>query len=808
MKSQNHRTEQRSLHPIVDRYVTTDIPLSAIVETHPRPHAPLLSALTQLLKIAATQPVPAAALNAAQSADLKGADPELAILFLSRWASAASRSSGPSEAEALIHRARALITDATHPEVVAAVTLVEANLADLTGNKARTEQLLKEVIAAVPTHSPRRKLHLWDLGCFLAFQGRCSECSELLKELAWQCNEQFPMARVLLIRFVNAVETGHVREASSLMPDIAANPRLVYALPGIPYRGYQALLRLMHATTEHGERTPSPPTPAAAPPAAAGDPPWVQVAAALLARDTDRALRTAREEANRTLGALFGSGFLSLNLIRAELAAGTPENARRLLAMRQSRGNRHYLDDFFLARAELLTGNRRLAQKHFADAVERTDVYDAQGRLDFELRLACELAPGDLVFLSKVSRSDAPTAATASPTQTKPSDAAGQDEPDGELTPLDSEEIVGRGSAMAAVTEAIGRYADLDAPVLVSGETGTGKELVARALHRASRRHAEPFLAINCGTIHENLLESELFGHERGAFTGAERATKGVFEEAGKGTVFLDEIGDISPRLQGALLRLLETREIRAVGSSRPRTVQCRIVAATNANIESLVKSGRFRGDLMFRFQRLGIHIPPLRERREDIPALARHFLDLGRPMGIHATLSKALAAALEKHNWPGNVRELRNVIERMRLLHSDKLAYDLPDLDLKFAPVNAGAEEPVARAAEPETGAPRLSVAAIRSAMPTPAAPAPAGLDIEAILLASRSQIRRLDQMRELFRRYGKLTRDEIIRILGVSPNTATKDLKALCDENFIVRVEPSASSRSFYFTLKTPPA
>jgi DNA-binding NtrC family response regulator len=412
----------------------------------------------------------------------------------------------------------------------------------------------------------------------------------------------------------------------------------------------------------------------------------------------------------------------------------------------------------------------------------------------------------------------------ASPSSANPGNGQDREEAEGERTPLDSEEIIGRSAATAAVNEAIARFADLDAPVLISGETGTGKELVARALHRASRRRDEPFLAINCGTIHENLLESELFGHERGAFTGAERATKGVFEEAGKGTVFLDEIGDISPRLQGALLRLLETREVRAVGSSRSRTVQCRVVAATNADLPQLVKRGQFRGDLMFRFQRLGIHLPPLRERREDIPALARHFLDLGRPIGVHATLSRSLASALEKHNWPGNIRELRNAIERMRLLHSDKTAYDLADLDLKFTPVNAAQPEPAPLAEELAPTVPQASVALadltrpirptvapvspLRAASAAATAAPASATDVEAILLSGRSQIRRLDQMRELFRRYGKLTRDEIIRVLGVSPNTATKDLKALCDENFIIRVEPSASSRSFYFTLKTPPA
>jgi DNA-binding NtrC family response regulator len=358
--------------------------------------------------------------------------------------------------------------------------------------------------------------------------------------------------------------------------------------------------------------------------------------------------------------------------------------------------------------------------------------------------------------------------------------------------------IIGKSGVVRALKENIARFAPLDAPVLVTGETGTGKELAARALHEESPRCREPFIAVNCGSITDTLLESELFGHERGAFTGADKANKGIFEEAGKGTVFLDEIGSISPRLQGSLLRVLETGEARAVGSPRARTVQCRIVAATNVPLETLVSGGQFRSDLFFRLKRLEVSVPTLRERREDIPLLVRHFLDAGRPLGQHAAMARQLESRFIEYEWPGNVRELRNVVERMRLLHSDKMLYDLPDVDIKLLHT---APAPAPAAPEP-AGAPPAAPAPAPANRASPAASFQAtDRDVGAVLAESRSAVRRVERLKELFEQHSKLTRSEIIRITGVSPNTATKDLKALCDEGFVRRVEPSSSSRSYYF-------
>ncbi|MCX7591943.1 MAG: sigma 54-interacting transcriptional regulator, partial [Kiritimatiellae bacterium] len=478
-----------------------------------------------------------------------------------------------------------------------------------------------------------------------------------------------------------------------------------------------------------------------------------------------------------------------------------------LIKMRQARGNAHFWDDFFLARTELLSGRRESAVQHLAALLQAVSRYQAQGRLEFEIRLAREISPEEIAKLRRV--------AEQMPARASDKVIRLQRPPVPTLEVEDRfgiERLQGISPQIAEVRNQILRFADLDAPVLITGETGTGKELVARALHEMSFRRNRPFIAVNCASITESLLESELFGHEKGAFTGAEKATKGLFEEAGDGTIFLDEIGDITPRLQTSLLRVLETGEIRAVGSTKTRKISCRILAATNADLVRLAEEGRFRKDLLYRLQRLEIHLPPLRERRVDILILARYFLDAGRPPGVHATLSEELSQTIRSYDWPGNVRELKNVLERMRLMHSDKLAYGLADLDLKFQTTGAARRSP--RTREQTLPSPVVNSAAVSrfEDIATHLPPSLAVVDQEAdlarsdetvvrILEESNSHIRRMERLRRLFDRFEKLTRTEIVRILGVSPNTATKYLRTLCEEGYIRRVEPSASTRSHYF-------
>jgi transcriptional regulator with GAF, ATPase, and Fis domain len=225
-------------------------------------------------------------------------------------------------------------------------------------------------------------------------------------------------------------------------------------------------------------------------------------------------------------------------------------------------------------------------------------------------------------------------------------------------------DLLGQSPAAAALRDAAARAARAPFPVLIEGESGCGKELVARAVHRLGSRRDRRFCALNCAALTDDLVETELFGHARGAFTGAAHERAGLFEEADGGTLFLDEVGELSARAQAKLLRVLQEGEVRRVGENFPRRVDVRVVAATNRRLEDEVTAGRFRTDLRFRLDVVRIIVPPLRERAADIPLLAAHFWqDASARVGSRATLSGEALAALARYEWPGNVRELQNVI-------------------------------------------------------------------------------------------------------------------------------------------------
>jgi two-component system, NtrC family, response regulator HydG len=232
--------------------------------------------------------------------------------------------------------------------------------------------------------------------------------------------------------------------------------------------------------------------------------------------------------------------------------------------------------------------------------------------------------------------------------------------------------LIGQSIAMRETFELVARVADSTLPVVILGETGAGKSQLARALHAESERAQAPFVSVNCAALPEPLLESELFGHVRGAFTGATTARAGLFVEAHGGTLFLDEIGDMHPLLQAKLLHAIESRTIRALGASREREVDVRIVTATHRDLRKLVAAGSFRGDLLYRLEGVTIEVPPLRQRREDIPLLAEHFLREARarhPKGAVERFSAAASRALLEYGWPGNVRELEHAVGRAFLL-------------------------------------------------------------------------------------------------------------------------------------------
>src|SRR5947209_20292522 len=236
------------------------------------------------------------------------------------------------------------------------------------------------------------------------------------------------------------------------------------------------------------------------------------------------------------------------------------------------------------------------------------------------------------------------------------------------------EQIIGDSPALEAVLEQVERVAPTDSTVLIQGETGTGKELIAHAIHNISSRCGRPFVRVNCAAIPLDLLESELFGHEKGAFTGAIVQKAGRLELADKGTLFLDELGDILPAMQPKLLRVLQEQEFERLGSTRTHQVDVRLVAATNRNLMEMANRGDFRSDLYYRLNVFPVTLPPLRERSEDIPALVAHFVEIyGRRMSREIEhIPSTTMSALTSYHWPGNIRELQNLIERAVILSND----------------------------------------------------------------------------------------------------------------------------------------
>jgi DNA-binding NtrC family response regulator len=264
--------------------------------------------------------------------------------------------------------------------------------------------------------------------------------------------------------------------------------------------------------------------------------------------------------------------------------------------------------------------------------------------------------------------------------------------------------IIGESGGIGRLLAGIDKAATISANVLIHGESGTGKELVARAIHYSSDRAGAPFVPVNCTAIPDSLLESELFGHVKGAFTGAKDSRAGFFQIADGGTVFLDEIGDASLSMQGKLLRVLQNKEIHMVGSSRVRKVDTRIIAATHKDLEAMVPQGLFREDLYYRLVVIELRVPPLRERQEDIPILTRYFLskfakELNRPI---PTLADGVLEALRHYGWPGNVRELENLVQRLLVIVDREVieVYDLPDAMRFHLPRR---REPLATLAEVE---------------------------------------------------------------------------------------------------------
>jgi len=454
-------------------------------------------------------------------------------------------------------------------------------------------------------------------------------------------------------------------------------------------------------------------------------------------------------------------------LLSVELNEGQAAAARRILAILDPNADdqKHHFERVRLA---LLEGDDECAARGYRRFLQSPTGH----RLD-AMQHTFEVTAADLSRLERLA-ADLPEESDAKPLR---SDAPMRSD---ESAVSPQVQFIGRSEPAQQVRGLIQQYAPLDVPVLITGETGTGKEVVARLLHASSERADRPFVAVNCSGMTETLIESELFGHVKGAFTGADANRRGLFEAADRGTILLDEFHTMSPRLQSTLLRVLESHEIRPVGGTQVRHVQARVLVATNESLQSLVEAGQFRADLFYRVARLHIDVPPLSERRGDIGPLVRHFL---QPLfgDFEVAVSNDLIETLQAHDWPGNVRELRNVVERLALLAGDRKVLDAALLER--------VESPKRKSSTSRPGSARA-----RSAAPVPSPPhRPVG--------NVRNRVSRQRLIMQMFDQHRELTQQEIVRTLGCSPNTLRKDLRELSDQGLIDRVSPTAHPRTAYF-------
>lgn len=472
--------------------------------------------------------------------------------------------------------------------------------------------------------------------------------------------------------------------------------------------------------------------------------------------------------------------FLPINF---ELCMGNSVTARKMLAEKKAKGDLSFLDDLYYGRVQLMENNIEGAYLSFKSLIKKVEHYGALPRVLFELQFAKELKPADLFLLmsnwKNVDLNRAPKVKLVVVAN----------------TPLQGIDLlIGNSDEISQIKSLVKKYAPLKEIVLISGETGTGKELVAQALHQEGVNSKEPFFAINCGALTDSLLESELFGYEAGSFTGALKQKKGIFEAAGKGTVFLDEFGDISSKLQVSLLRVLESNEIRMIGSSKNRKIECRIIVATNIELKQAVAEKKFREDLYFRLARLEISLQPLRERKKDIPALVDYFLEGSSGIsGKKKLVSKDFLKAFDNYQWPGNIRELKNCVEKLKILNPEK---DLLDVDdLSFIQFQGVISDPQNLMTSEKATTSHIEKTKINSG------------DDPILSLIHQSGLnpeQRILYLKELFQKYKILTRNQIMKITKVNPIAATKELQQLCNEGFIIRKCPSKSPRSVYFELK----
>lgn len=752
-----------TLHPIMKDYLSSSESLDKIVLRHYDKSNFLEMVWAQLIDEIHQKSMNQSLLEAIDKAIIKGhSDPNIFMLFIAIALSYNNVFLQFDKSHSLCSIALSLKQEKIQPIVRALFLQHYANLLRKEGKINECMKLMDESLSLISSDDPRYSVILNNTYFMVAIQGKLKENGAYhLDSLQWSSKEdQFLYLTELKIE--NSIIIGDYEEGLALLKSYKAYPQTSLAPRFIDYTNLFQIISgdLIEANYKEQEFKD-------------------------LAKSLQLLLFGKVEESKQIFGNLMERSikktlfkvityYLPINF---EISLGNKGMAKLLLQEKEKKGDVSYFDDFFYGRLYLLENDLVNAERSFVRLLENVKRFGAKNRLIFEMQFAKEL---NLTYQLQLLNG------WKSISKTEPN----KEKPEVIKKTLPKEKgiklLIGKSKAIRNVKDLVKKYAKLRGPVLVTGETGTGKELVSRAIHDEGLFPDEPFLAINCGALTDSLLQSELFGYEAGAFTGAQKQRKGIFEAAGKGTVFLDEFGDISPKLQVSLLRVFELNEIRLLGGTTNRKIQCKIVIATNTDLHKAVTEKRFREDLYFRLAKFEVRLPALREKKEDLPELIQYFLDKNCRSNENKMISNGLILKLMDYHWPGNIRELKNEIDRLYILNPDITFLDVEHFDFSHLQVKGNYNQ-------------NSQTIPLNSNKNT--ADGTIDQDMSRIIRKGFSIERRIDLIKEMFKKYRKMTRNQIMEINNISSTTATKCLKNLLHSGFIVRRTPTKSSRTDYF-------
>jgi transcriptional regulator with PAS, ATPase and Fis domain len=753
----------KKTNPIIEGFLSAKEPLGVVLEKYCHSDQPLESAFLSLSKESPSNAINLKLIELIDIAIIEGhPDSNLYLFFICMVVSYYHKHNQKEKVKSLLLIGASVTSDEITPFIKAVFISNLAINKRWEGEIEECNQLMKKCISFVDRAEPRANVLIQNYMTNIALSGKLKDKNQYqLEELNGLTPQNYLMASSI-IKIINCIITGNTQEGFAVYDECKNHKDYI---PENNFETYYSLLKISTGDFNEANYTSS------------DDKYMANAFQYFLSGKYEQSLKYyALLNDNYNISNMnLSFSYLPLHL---ELINKKSGKARLLLKDKKEKGDVFYLDDLFYGRLQLLENDDSGAEESFSRLIENVNRFGAMKRLEFELQFAKEMNLPLILRLLKGWKLD-----NQSPTQKQKT----SNSPKAKENQKGVNLLIGKSKLIFQIKDLVKKYASISAPVLVTGETGTGKELVSRAIHEEGLFSKEPFLAINCGALTETLLQSELFGYEAGAFTGAQKQRKGIFEAAGKGTVFLDEFGDISPKLQVSLLRVLEANEIRMIGSTVTQKIECKIVIATNVDLHEAVVAKKFREDLFFRLARFEIKIPSLRERKEDIPELINYFLTANSVMNRY--LSNELLNALLAYHWPGNIRELKNEIERLNILNPGIEKLDLEHFDfthLQVKPKVPNKNDPIANPIESKI----LEQIAQDDSY------------LKIIQSGFRIEKRHL-LIKELFKKHQKLTRSQIMKIANIGPTTATKDLQILMNTGFIVRRTPTKSTSTHYFEM-----